>query len=99
MNRYSIEQFHSIGVCCNAVPVGPTTVCLHPALRREAAPQRHARSIAVVHTPPGFPRWGGELGACLTERTGFYDPYAALTHPGVDRVRTSRPFGFAAAGA
>jgi hypothetical protein len=59
----------------------------------------HPPSDLVASDWAGFPRWGGELGACLTERTGFYDPYAALAYPGVDRVRTSRPFGFAAAGA
>src|SRR4051812_23306848 len=59
----------------------------------------HPPSDLVASDWAGFPRWGGELRACLTERTGFYDPYAAFAYPGVDRVRTSRPFGFAAAGA
>src|SRR4051794_21756079 len=59
----------------------------------------HPPSDLVASDWAGFPRWGGELRACLTERTGFYDPYAAFAYPGVDRVRTSRPFGLAAAGA
>src|SRR3954463_12183634 len=73
--------------------VEPTCVQAMPSSRS------HPPSDLVASDWAGFPRWGGELRACLTERTGFYDPYAAFAYPGVDRVRTSRPFGFAAAGA
>src|SRR3954470_7677835 len=96
LNVHVLEA--SDGVCPRRIGGKMCAAAEHMPTLPEGS-RSHPPSDLVASDWAGFPRWGGELGACLTERTGFYDPYAAFAYPGVDRVRTSRPFGFAAAGA